>query len=67
VREANIKEGLSIQVTNKTTPNGELYNTRMYKCHTRVYPTPKIKCSPRNIILGIKAPSSKMVFSPIGS
>jgi hypothetical protein len=25
--------------------NIALYNTRIYKCHTRVYPTPMMKCS----------------------
>lgn len=54
VREANIKQGLmSIQTTNKATPHEALHNTRMYKCHIRVYPTPKMKLPPSMIILGL--------------
>jgi hypothetical protein len=44
---------MSIQVTNKETPHGALYSTLMYKSHTRIYQTPKMKHLLRMIILGL--------------
>jgi hypothetical protein len=44
---------MSIQVTNKETPHGALYSTQMYKCHTRVYPTSKMKRLLSMIMLGL--------------
>jgi hypothetical protein len=44
---------MSIQVTNKETPHGAVYSTHMYKCHPRVYPTPKMKHLLRVILLGL--------------
>jgi len=44
---------MSIQVTNKETPHGALYSTEMYKCHTRVYPTSKMKRLLSMIMLGL--------------
>jgi hypothetical protein len=35
--------------------NIAVYNTRMYKCHTRVYPTPMMKRSRGMILLGFNA------------
>ena len=39
--------------------NIDLYNTRMYRGHTRVYPTPMMKCSRGMILLVFNA-------SPLG-
>jgi hypothetical protein len=64
VIEANLKYGhVLIQVTNKATPHEALYNTRMYMCQTRIYPTPKVK-RPKHDPLWAQHPSSKMAHSP---
>jgi len=44
-----------IRVDQSGSDNIALYNTRMYKCHTRVYPTSMMKCSWGMILLGFNA------------